>query len=155
MNYFLLIIIGVFSFVLFLFLYVFYYPRKKRQSYKVKKQQKIGQNHTKNIDNTFKSQKKEIAYHQHFFSGKKINITGDLKYFKNRNELAQLLWDNGALIESVFNSSIDILIVGNSNFDSLKLKSAYYLNIKVISEEELLNYFPDFRPFSKKTISEL
>ncbi|MDO9261412.1 MAG: BRCT domain-containing protein [Flavobacteriaceae bacterium] len=83
---------------------------------------------------------------QHYFTNKKVLITGELKYFKTRNELAKLLWDNGAIIEKTFNNTINVLIVGKSNIDSLKLKNAYYQNIKVITEEELLNYFPDFKP---------
>lgn len=156
MNYKLLIIIGVFSFLSLLYLFILYYPRKNRNSFKKNKYTiKTEFNHSKNIDSIFHSQKKDIEFNQHFFSGKKVLITGDLKYFKNRNDLALLLWNNGAIIEKVYNSSIDCLIVGKSNIDSLKLKSAFYLNIKVITEEELFNYFPDFKPFSEKTTSQL
>ncbi|MDP3352415.1 MAG: BRCT domain-containing protein [Flavobacteriaceae bacterium] len=156
MNYLLLIIFSVISFISILYLFIFFYPRKNGNSFKKNKyKEKIEFNHTKNIDDIFRFQKKDLIYNQHFFSGKKVLITGDLKYFRNRNDLAKLLWDNGAITEKAYNSSIDILIVGKSNIDSLKLKSAFYLNIKVITEEELLNYFPDFKPFSEKTISEL
>lgn len=96
------------------------------------------------IDPLFQSLKKEVIYNQHFFRHKKVVITGELRYFKTRNELAKLLWENGAIIQTAFNSSVDILIVGKSTIDSSKLKNAYFLNKKVITEEELLHYLPNF-----------
>lgn len=156
MSYFLIIIIGVITLISILYLFIFSYPRKNANAFLKKGN---GKNHefinVKKVDSIFQSHKKELAYNLHFFSGKKVVITGELRYFKNRNELAKLLWENGAVIEKMFNSSTDILIVGKSNIDSLKLKSAYYLNIKVLPEEELLCYFPDFKPFSKEINTEL
>lgn len=156
MSYFSTIIFAVVAFVVILYLLVFSKFTKNKFASKNKnlKKQQSHQN-LKKIDPAFYSSKKEMNYKHHFFSGKKLVITGDLKYFKTRNDLAQLLWDNGATIEKNFNSAIDVLIVGKSNIDSLKLKSAYYLNIKVIAEEELFSYFPDFKPFLKESISEL
>lgn len=149
MNYFILIIIGVIFLIATLFLFIFFYPRKKGHFLKKKKYiDKKANNDIKNFDDIFQFPKKDLQFNQHFFSGKKVVITGDLKYFQNRNDLALLLWNKGAIVNKVYNSSIDFLIVGKSNIDSLKLKSAFYLNIKVITEEELLSYFPDFKPYS-------
>lgn len=147
MSYFLIIIFGVITFVALLYLIIFSYPNRNSHQKKIYRPKKDF-NDVKKIDSKFQSPNKELLYNHHFFSGKKVIITGDLIYFKTRNELAQLLWDGGAIIEKNYNSTIDVLIVGKSNIDSLKLKSSYYLNIKVIPEEELLGYFPDFKPYS-------
>lgn len=144
-----LIITAVIAFLVILYLVIFSFPKQKRKSNLKKKfKENIPFKNSKSIDKIYQSQNKDLLYNQHFFSGKKILITGDLKYFKNRNDLAKLLWENGAIVENVYNSSIDILIVGNANIDSLKIKSAFYLNIKVITEEEILNYFPNFKPYT-------
>jgi len=156
MNYFIIIIVGVVVFISILYLLIFFDWNKPKNNNERKKLEELqSQKNLKNIDDIFQSQKKDLIYNQHFFSSKKVVITGDLKYFQNRNDLARMLWENGAIIEKMYNSSIDILIVGKSNIDSLKLKSAFYLNIKVISEEELLNYFPNFKPFIEETDLEL
>ncbi|MDP2088871.1 MAG: BRCT domain-containing protein [Flavobacteriaceae bacterium] len=147
---------GIIIFISILYLIVSsYFNKSQNSSQKKSFYKKHGYRNPKKIDSFFQFPKKELIYNHHFFSTKKVVITGELKYFKTRNNLAKLLWENGAIIEKIFNSSIDILIVGKSNIDSLKLKSAYYLNVKVITEEELLNYFPDFKPFLKESNSEL
>ena len=118
--------------------------KNRKGSYRYSFRQKQPQRTEIEVDRLYQSPKKELGYNQHYFTNKKVLITGELRYFKTRNELAKLLWENGATIQKTFNSTIDVLIVGKSNIDALKLKSAYFQNIKVITEEELLNYFPDF-----------
>jgi|GEM_PF-6786284 len=95
----------------------------------------------KQINPEYLTKNKNIVYNIHHFTDKKVAITGTFKKFASRNELAKLLWDQGAIIDTKFNSNTDYLIVGTSVVDSQKIKSAFYLNIKVLTEDELLKYF--------------
>lgn len=128
---------------------------RKKLTQKKSSGERFRNKNTKRVDWKFQKPNKELIYNQHYFSNKKVLITGELYYFKTRNDLAELLWENGATIEKTFNSAVDVLIVGKSNIDSSKLKSAYFLNIKVITEEELLSYFPHYKPFSEAINTEL
>lgn len=106
------------------------------------------------IDPIYLSKNKNINYNIHFFTDKKIAITGVFKKFNSRNEVARLLWDQGAVIDTTFNSNTDYLIVGTYGLDAVKVKSAFYLNIKVLTEDELLRYFSvsDLITANKETV---
>lgn len=145
MNY---IIFLSFGFTLVLLIVL----RSRLNFQQIKKKSKIRQYttkdsniNTKKIDIIYLSKNEDLLFYDHFFSQKRIVITGDFIHFKTRNELAKLLWECGAVIETKLDTNTDILIVGKSNIDSLKLKYAIYLNIKIVTEDEVLSFFPSFK----------
>ena len=66
-------------------------------------------------------------------------ITGNVINFKNRDELIEYIEDNGGKVISAISSNVDYLINNDVNSLSTKNKKAKDLNIKIISEEDLLN----------------
>ena len=70
-------------------------------------------------------------------AGKRIAITGSFDI--NRNQIINLLEENGATITNTINNKLDFIIVGKID-NSRKLESSKKYNIKSLTYEELINY---------------
>ncbi|HPX71378.1 MAG TPA: NAD-dependent DNA ligase LigA [Acholeplasmataceae bacterium] len=81
------------------------------------------------------SQEKVKKLDDHFFSGKTVVLTGTLEHF-SRNELSDKLVLLGAKVSSSVSKKTDIVIAGDQA--GSKLTKAVELQIKVLSEQELL-----------------
>jgi len=81
------------------------------------------------------SQEKVKKLDDHFFSGKTVVLTGTLEHF-SRNELSDKLSLLGAKVSSSVSKKTDIVIAGEQA--GSKLTKAIELQIKVLSEQELL-----------------
>lgn len=81
------------------------------------------------------SQEKVKKLDDHFFSGKTVVLTGTLEHF-SRNELSDKLVLLGAKVSSSVSKKTDIVIAGEQA--GSKLTKAIELQIKVLSEQELL-----------------
>ncbi len=66
-------------------------------------------------------------------------ITGSLNKFNNRDEMIEFIEENGGKVISAISSKVNYLINNDVNSTSTKNKKAHELNIKIISEEDLLN----------------
>ena len=76
-------------------------------------------------------------------TNKNIVITGSLSYFKNRNELQEIIENLGGKVLSSINGKTYLLINNDINSNSSKNKIAKELNINIVTEEEflrLINY---------------
>ena len=80
-------------------------------------------------------QEKVKKLDDHFFSGKTVVLTGTLEHF-SRNELSDKLVLLGAKVSSSVSKKTDIVIAGDQA--GSKLTKAIELQIKVLSEQELL-----------------
>jgi DNA ligase (NAD+) len=80
-------------------------------------------------------QEKVKKLDDHFFSGKTVVLTGTLEHF-SRNELSDKLVLLGAKVSSSVSKKTDIVIAGDQA--GSKLTKAVELQIKVLSEQELL-----------------
>lgn len=74
------------------------------------------------------------------FTGKKIVITGDFSF--SRIDLAKLLWESGADLDTAINSKTDYAIKGD-NAGWRKCEQIEELGVTCISEDEILKDFPD------------
>ena len=67
-------------------------------------------------------------------------ITGSLNHFNNRNELKELIEQKGGKVLSSVTSKTDYLINNDIESNSSKNKKAKELGIKIISEDQLINW---------------
>ena len=83
-------------------------------------------------------------YENHYFYSKKIVITGEFARFpKQRNKLAQILFDCGADINTAISKNTDVVLVG-TGAGPKKMEKITSLNITVMNEEELIELIKDF-----------
>lgn len=83
-------------------------------------------------------------YENHYFYSKKIVITGEFARFpKQRNKLAQILFDCGADINTSISKNTDLVLVG-PGAGPKKMEKINALNIAVINEAELLGLIGEF-----------
>lgn len=68
----------------------------------------------KKIPTQFLKPKENILNAHNYFARKKIVITGDLDNFPERKDLAEILWNMGADIDTAISERINIVIVGES-----------------------------------------
>lgn len=116
--------------------------------------QGFGEEMCKSIDNFLKSNIKEIlslAEEFEFITPNKTNvsfdamenkifvITGNVNYFKNRNELKEKIESMGGKVTSTVTNKTDYLINNDINSKSSKNQKAKMLNVPIITEEEFLN----------------
>lgn len=71
-------------------------------------------------------------------SGKTFVITGKLHKFKNRDQLVEVIEDNGGVVKSSITKDTDYLINNDINSHSSKNLKAKSLSIPIISEETFL-----------------
>ena len=83
-------------------------------------------------------------YENHYFYSKKVVITGEFARFpKQRNKLAQILFDCGADINTAISKNTDLVLVG-TGAGPKKMEKITSLNIAVMNEEQLLELIKDF-----------
>lgn len=82
----------------------------------------------------------EIIESSNKLQNKKFVITGNIKHYKNRNELKSVIEKEGGKVLSAISSNIDYLINNDINSSSSKNVSAKKLGIPIISEEEFLKF---------------
>ena len=71
--------------------------------------------------------------------GKTFVITGSLNNFANRKDLQKLIEDAGGKVSSSVSSKTDYLINNDINSNSSKNKTAKELNVKIITENDILS----------------
>lgn len=91
------------------------------------------------IDGKFKA-KKEVEDNSHIFFNKRVVITGEFPSFNNRNELAEMLQNVGADVNSTISSKTDYVIVGQKAGPK-KLELIEKYQIKTINEHEFIKLF--------------
>lgn len=94
----------------------------------------------KKIDKQFLYPIKNLEDTGNFFFGKKVVITGDFEKFKNRNEIAKLLWEAGADVDVSCGKYTDCLIVGDNAAES-KIEFAEEFGVNIFYEENFLEEF--------------
>lgn len=116
--------------------------------YKEKKENSNPDFNPLNIEN-YKSKKieKEFLYpikglenNGNYFYGKKVVISGDFEKFPNRNDIAKLLWEVGADVDTAIGKNTNILLVGN-NAGDVKIEYAEENEIEIMYEENFLEEF--------------
>lgn len=86
----------------------------------------------------------ELAAADKTLEGKKIVITGTLEKVKNRGELQKLIEAAGGRVIAAVSRNTDMLINNNPNSTSSKNVAAKKLNIPILTEEELFNFYLTF-----------
>lgn len=100
---------------------------------------------TNKVDSKYLKPQIDLEDKSHEFYGKKVVITGSFNDFPFRNELAHLLWSVGADIDASITKNVDIVVMGtDAGWKKLELIEKF--NIKVINQDILLDYFPDYKP---------
>ncbi|SEG31110.1 BRCT domain-containing protein [Flavobacterium urumqiense] len=94
----------------------------------------------KKLEKQYLYPKKDVEDKSHFFYGKKVVITGDFKYFADRNEISKLLWEVGADVDTGVGKKTQVLIVGNNPGPS-KIMTAEDMGLDLVTENEFLKLF--------------
>jgi len=98
----------------------------------------------KRIDSSLIYPSDKPKYENHYFHSKKIVITGEFARFpKQRNKLAQILFDCGADINTAISKNTDLVLVGNGAGPK-KMEKIVSLNIAIMNEDELIELIKDF-----------
>lgn len=100
---------------------------------------------TNKISRKFLYPKKEVCDSSNYFYKKKVVITGTFLNFPYRNEMAMMLWEVGADIDTAVTERTDILIIGD-NAGWSKQEKVLEMQTECIDEEIFLRYFPNYKP---------
>lgn len=92
---------------------------------------------SKKIDKQYLYPRKDLEDKSNYFYGKKVVISGDFENFDDRNEMAGLLWEVGADVDTAIGKYTDILIVGNDPGYS-KMEKLDGSDIEIIDETKFL-----------------
>ena len=95
---------------------------------------------TKKIASNLKQMNTNVEDTSHIFYQKKVVITGSFDRFPIRNDMAKLLYDVGADINTSISTKTDYVIVGE-NAGPKKLEKIAKLGIEIISEKKFLELF--------------
>jgi DNA ligase (NAD+) len=76
-------------------------------------------------------------------SGQVFVITGSLTHFENRNQLKELIENQGGKVTGSVSANTTYLINNDVNSTSSKNKKAKSLGIPIISEEDFIEMFKD------------
>jgi DNA polymerase-3 subunit epsilon len=99
---------------------------------------------SKKIDSSLIYPTAQPKYENHYFHSKKVVITGEFSAFpKQRNKLAQILFDCGADINTSISKNTDLVLVG-TGAGPKKMEKISALSIAVMNEEELLELIREF-----------
>ncbi len=99
---------------------------------------------SKKVDSSLIYPTSKPKYENHYFYAKKIVITGEFTAFpKQRNRLAQILFDCGADINTAISKQTDLVLVG-TGAGAKKLEKISALSIAVMNEVELLKLIREF-----------
>lgn len=94
----------------------------------------------KKIDREYLYPKKDLEDKTHFFYDKKVVITGDFNHFQDRNEMARLLWEVGADVDTGIGKNTQVLVVGDNPGPS-KMMTAEDMNLEIVTENEFFKLF--------------
>src|SRR5690554_4009156 len=100
---------------------------------------------TNKISRKYLYPQKDLADTSNYFYGKKVVITGRFDNFPYRNEMAMMLWEIGADVDTAVSDRTDILIIGN-NAGWSKQEKVLEMQTECIDEDIFLRYFPDYKP---------
>lgn len=78
-----------------------------------------------------------------WIEGRTFVVTGKLQYFANREELTELIEENGGSVSGSVSPKTDYLINNDLNSTSTKNQKAHQLGIPIISEQEFIRRFCD------------
>lgn len=98
----------------------------------------------KKIAREFLYPKKDLEDTGSIFYRKKVVISGDYENFIYRDEIAELLWNAGADIDTAVSERTNFLIIG-TNYGWKKMETAQEYGIVVIKEAEFIKHFPDYK----------
>lgn len=99
---------------------------------------------SKKIDSSLIYPTVKPKYENHYFHTKKIVITGEFTAFpKQRNRLAQILFDCGADINTSISKNTDLVLVG-TGAGPKKMEKINALSITIMNERELLELIREF-----------
>ena len=73
--------------------------------------------------------------------GQNIVITGKLNHYKNRNELQEIIEQNGGKVSSSVSKNTTLLINNDTTSSSAKNVSAKKLGVKIISEDDFIAHY--------------
>ena len=79
------------------------------------------------------------TYGNSSITGKTIAVTGKLNVFENRSELVECVEKYGCKVSSTVTKNVSYLVNNDVNSNSSKNRKAKELNIKIITEKELLD----------------
>ena len=102
--------------------------------------------HLKTIPTYLLNPKESIKNVHNYFARKKIVLTGDLDNFPERKDIAELLWNLGADIDTKVSERINIVITGNEpgwdKMSSIENLQSIGHQIEVMNEEQLMEILP-------------
>lgn len=102
-------------------------------------QSEIAELQSRKIDKKYFRPRKDVDP-EHPYYLKKFVITGTFNYFPDRNDLAELLYNVGADIDSSISKNIHYVVVGeNPGWRKMELIEEY--GITVLSEDDIINFF--------------
>ena len=76
-------------------------------------------------------------------------VTGKLKYYKNREEIAEFIQENGGCISESISKNTDYLVCNDIGSNSSKMKKAKALGIPVLTELAFIRMFADIDEFEE------
>ncbi|AUS96620.1 DNA ligase (NAD(+)) LigA [Clostridium thermosuccinogenes] len=94
----------------------------------------------KNILNEIEFEPMKSADAERIFENITFVITGSVEHFKNRDELKETIEQKGGKVTGSVTSKTNYLINNDNTSNSTKNKKAKELGIKIITEEEFLNW---------------
>lgn len=94
----------------------------------------------KTFDKKYLYPKKDLEDKSHFFYGKKVVITGDFIHFEDRNEIAKLLWEVGADVDTGMGKNTEVLVVGNNPGPS-KIMKGKEMGVDFVTENDFRELF--------------
>lgn len=94
----------------------------------------------KNILNEIEFEPMKSADAERIFENITFVITGSVEHFKNRDELKETIEQKGGKVTGSVTSKTNYLINNDNTSNSTKNKNAKELGIKIITEEEFLNW---------------
>lgn len=102
-------------------------------------QSEIAELQSRKIDKKYFRPRKDVDP-EHPYYLKKFVITGSFNYFPDRNDLAELLYNVGADIDTSISKNIHYVVVGeNPGWRKMELIEEYGIN--VLSEDDIINFF--------------
>ncbi|MHA3046505.1 HIRAN domain-containing protein [Riemerella anatipestifer] len=103
-------------------------------------QEEIAELQSRKIDRKYYYPKKDVEDTSSVFYKKKVVITGKFTYFPDRNNLAKLLYDVGADIDTSVTEKVEYVIAGE-DAGWRKLEKAEEFGIEIINEDKIIEIF--------------
>lgn len=100
---------------------------------------------TNKISRKYLFPKKNVEDPSNYFYRKKVVITGTFVNFPYRNEIAMMLWEVGADVDTAVSERTDILIIGD-NAGWSKQEKVLEMQTECIDEDIFIRYFNNYKP---------